>query len=809
MTRQGLGYAMPAVTGPLPGQQVLQRKCACGTHTVGGKCAACSNKQSSLQRTTTNDRNDPAAVPPIVHDVLHSPGQPLDSATRAFFEPRLGHDFSQVRFKADAIRPMHSDLANDRLEQEADQTADRVSELPRGAESGHLGSDFGGVRIHTNGKAAESARAVGAKAYAVGQDIVFGAGHYAPHTETGRWLLAHELTHVVQQRALAAPVLARKGVDHYETKAIPLTGSVIETAGAGSYWEQKVSAVFKITRISPVKARFEADAEERDAVLSILWNVRPLPLTAETVRLVNIPPRAGTATSKELVYQFTFTPKKNGETSDHVAIAVQAEGGAAKTVAPPQPAAGYSPSGLSPSFSGFPGNNDIEAYWKKHPDEKKQVFNWIENVAPDPFEQIITTEVKPPAGSKSPVQKASFHVKGKKTGGTVQDLLIEFSGAVSTTKAEPPAGYHDKDRLDLTIEQLQTELHAEKKDKLGQLNGLNGLPADEKLPVKYAVWQYYGTGTRNAEVDVIVPIGTTGRRVFYTLRFGDNNNVEIERIAEEGKDAGQKSLDEMDVARVRGYADNSADPPALTSWLKTRYRSVAPTGKTVEELRQSVNSTMRSDAGKTAWFRDNYTLEVLDAAAGKKRLEDVHGVPTTLTADVKGFTAPDLNVVEFALQTMSDAMLGLIKGVQLVRKTMGFFRDDPSKPYRTDEKSAGLAQQSGSDSTITLFDRANLGDPYLFTGGKDGVRQEATMTAAHEFGHIVESQAGIKDAFSKFVAKNKIKPMTWYAAAQPTTDFFTEAFALYDTDRAWMKSNQPLLYDWFDKLSSTGKPPPP
>lgn len=64
-----------------------------------------------------------------------------------------------------------------------------------------LGQDFSGVRVHTGGKAAESARAVQAHAYTVGNDIVFGGSNYAPGTPTGQRMLAHELTHVVQQRS--------------------------------------------------------------------------------------------------------------------------------------------------------------------------------------------------------------------------------------------------------------------------------------------------------------------------------------------------------------------------------------------------------------------------------------------------------------------------------------------------------------------------------------------------------------------------------------------------------------------------------
>ena len=64
-----------------------------------------------------------------------------------------------------------------------------------------LGHDFGAVRVHADAAAARAAATLGAKAYTRGDDVVFGAGHYAPHTARGRWLVAHELAHVAQRRA--------------------------------------------------------------------------------------------------------------------------------------------------------------------------------------------------------------------------------------------------------------------------------------------------------------------------------------------------------------------------------------------------------------------------------------------------------------------------------------------------------------------------------------------------------------------------------------------------------------------------------
>lgn len=162
-----------------------------------------------LQRAAIN--SGPAVAPPIVHDVLRSLGQPLDSATRAFMEPRFGHDFSRVPAQSSAPQRSASGLAvgpaNDRCEQEADRTAATV--LRSTALAAPAGYDFSQVRVHTDAHAAESAQAVSARAYTVGRDIVFGAGQYAPQTTAGRQLLAHELTHVAQQTAAAPPTLRR------------------------------------------------------------------------------------------------------------------------------------------------------------------------------------------------------------------------------------------------------------------------------------------------------------------------------------------------------------------------------------------------------------------------------------------------------------------------------------------------------------------------------------------------------------------------------------------------------------------------
>jgi hypothetical protein len=113
---------------------------------------------------------------------------------------------------------LHINQPGDLYEREADHVANEViqSQIPEGSSTQSQGANgihnFNLVRIHTDGTAAEAASAIHARAFTVGQDIVFGAGEYAPTSNAGRQLLAHELTHVAQQDG-SAGLVQRAEVD--------------------------------------------------------------------------------------------------------------------------------------------------------------------------------------------------------------------------------------------------------------------------------------------------------------------------------------------------------------------------------------------------------------------------------------------------------------------------------------------------------------------------------------------------------------------------------------------------------------------
>jgi hypothetical protein len=204
----GLGFARPGFqpqTVSLPTAPsvsfssnrggMLQRKCACGgSVSMSGECEECSKKKRvglqtklkvnepgdiyeqeadrvadqvmatpahpgvnvappRIQRFSEPSNGQMDTAPASVDRVLASPGRPLETATRQDMEQRFGHNFSQVR-------------------------------------------------VHTDATAAQSAREVGALAYTMGSHVVFGAQVYVPQSHRGRSLIAHELTHVLQQRAI-------------------------------------------------------------------------------------------------------------------------------------------------------------------------------------------------------------------------------------------------------------------------------------------------------------------------------------------------------------------------------------------------------------------------------------------------------------------------------------------------------------------------------------------------------------------------------------------------------------------------------
>lgn len=152
------------------------------------------DRPSAVARAT-HSTAESHTVPADVDGIVRSPGNPLDPATRAYMEPRFGRDFSEVR-------------------------------------------------VHADAEATRSANGVQARAYTVGNHIVFGAGTFAPATHEGRRLLAHELTHVVQQTGARATAAGQSLQGHHAAGSVEAPterGFVIEGSRGGYGAEAEAS----------------------------------------------------------------------------------------------------------------------------------------------------------------------------------------------------------------------------------------------------------------------------------------------------------------------------------------------------------------------------------------------------------------------------------------------------------------------------------------------------------------------------------------------------------------------------------------
>jgi len=270
-----------------------------------------------------------------VHDVLRSPGQPLDTQTRTFMEPRFGHDFGRVRNVPPAMSGSVVSHPEDESEREAHRVADAVLDAP--PESG-IGYDFGQVRVHTDAKAEESARALGADAFTFERHIVFGAGRYAPSTREGRHLLAHELTHHVQQRTTGQQIQRRLTVDpnHPGPSIAPasdpaasLTSSqrftMMDTLIQSLCDDFEVDAAGDVvtkTLASPDRSALAAGSKPTGCCCLAVLTDAPTTWTIEVSQVAGPHTRSG---SKQVVLSPTSTPVEFGSFTPAGSLAFQGE----------------------------------------------------------------------------------------------------------------------------------------------------------------------------------------------------------------------------------------------------------------------------------------------------------------------------------------------------------------------------------------------------------------------------------------------------------------------------------------------------
>ena len=175
---------------------VLQRKCACGNHTVaGGECEHCSKKNSSGLQTKLA-----VSHPGDVHE--QEADRIADQVMSAPVNGELKPTAASIQRLAS--QPAGNFSAPASVDQALSSAGSPLDSALRQDMEQRFGQDFSRVRVHANAVAEQSAQELNANAYTVGHDIVFAANRFLPATHEGRRLIAHELTHVVQQSGAGA-----------------------------------------------------------------------------------------------------------------------------------------------------------------------------------------------------------------------------------------------------------------------------------------------------------------------------------------------------------------------------------------------------------------------------------------------------------------------------------------------------------------------------------------------------------------------------------------------------------------------------
>jgi hypothetical protein len=172
---------------------LLQRKYdSCRQHMIaGGECTGCAKKKVGLQRKLTiGSSSDPLELEAdrVAEQVMAAP----ENSAISHSSPRIQRFTGQASEQSDMSAP----ASVDHVLASPGRPLDPTLQQDMGQRFGH---DFSRVRVHTGGEAARSARDVSADAYTARHNIVFGLGQFAPETQRGRRLIAHELTHVIQQ----------------------------------------------------------------------------------------------------------------------------------------------------------------------------------------------------------------------------------------------------------------------------------------------------------------------------------------------------------------------------------------------------------------------------------------------------------------------------------------------------------------------------------------------------------------------------------------------------------------------------------
>lgn len=337
---------------------VLQRKCTCGNHTgAGGECAECAKNRIGLQRKLAfGASNDPLELEAdrIADQVISTPACSAVSGA----PPRI------PRFAERGIDGM--DKAPGSVNSVLASQSRSLEPLLRQDMEQHFGHDFSQVCVHTGGAAEQSARDVSANAYTMGHNIVFGAGHFTPGTDGGRRLLAHELTHVMQQsganglhggqgngKNVLPQISVRRHRDESSSNALPdVHRSIIHRSERGSGRTNRKFDTFAITDrdLSDPDIIARLNALSKVGLIEYRRQVKDLAVIEYITNLINQMPALPPCTAEEAKETSNQAEAARATSLPFVASAVKALGSVANNSLLCAFASNFNTTGDAPEF---------------------------------------------------------------------------------------------------------------------------------------------------------------------------------------------------------------------------------------------------------------------------------------------------------------------------------------------------------------------------------------------------------------------------------------------------------------------------
>lgn len=707
------------------------------------------------------------SVTPLVDEALRSAGEPLDPHLRAFMEARFrpGPAAPAPRPRSPGViaRPQRISRPQDDDERQAERFAESVAAKPAssfGQMGRRAGWDFGQVRVHDDDRAHASARRLNALAYTVGDHIIFAAGAYDGSSAAGRALLAHELAHVVQQRAgWTMAGLQRAGLTYDPTRfSIPLPPTTLTLANAQNLVDKKKAASPPDIINGVVKGAAAGSVEE-----IFLWFI-----------LAELAARDRWGTEADLITAIGW-PAKPGDPAPvgKVTVTIDSAGnGVAELLS----------AGAVVAPSTYKTRADAEAQLK--------TTYAIDSVADgdkawtvEELNKVVGAFALLPAGDKAALKGVQLvrmtTLSGKEAG------EFEFEQSVSDTTVTDTA------KLKLADDAFAGETQsfvggkavASPASYLVIVHEVGHAVASARLR-KAVSEELAATAAANALVEPLneaVAERNAAADEYNDLVRQYNELVVAYNQAARGKDKAATAAAKKAVDDKKKEVDAKKAEVDRLKREETTKRTALTAARKTETDKKRIAAAARIPAASLALFKA--TMDAKKTVA-ERTLKAAQGAVSAFPQQDATDSESYRKAVDAAASAIDDYVKAAAPGDQDLDTLDS--TADAAIAARNQERDS-LKAQSPANAALSRFVQVETA-------------QDEWLSAAKAFAHATQRSRRVQN-FVDFVTAHKITPFTQYAKDNwplKPEEFFAEADSLWRTDPDYLKANSRALFDWFN-----------